>query len=60
MQVFSCEYCEILKNTYFEEHLPTATFLHGAIARDFETCDFKKLYYDPRIIYKKTDEWYIE
>ena len=23
-EVFSCEYCEILKNTYFEEDLPTA------------------------------------
>ena len=23
-QVFSCEYCEIFKNTYFEEHLRTA------------------------------------
>ena len=23
MQVFSCEYCEIFKNIYFEEHLPT-------------------------------------
>ena len=23
-QVFSCEYCEILKNTYFEKHLRTA------------------------------------
>ena len=22
-QVFSCEYCEIFKNTYIEEHLPT-------------------------------------
>ena len=22
-QVFSCELCEILKSTYFEEHLPT-------------------------------------
>ena len=22
-QVFSCEYCEIFKNTYFEKHLPT-------------------------------------
>ena len=21
--MFSCKYCEILKNTYFEEHLPT-------------------------------------
>ena len=24
-QLFSCEYCEISKNTYFEEHLRTAT-----------------------------------
>ena len=23
-QVLSCEYCEIFKNTYFEEHLQTA------------------------------------
>ena len=23
-QVFSCEYCEIFKNIYFEEHLRTA------------------------------------
>ena len=23
-QVFSCEFCEIFKNTYFEEHLQTA------------------------------------
>ena len=29
-QVFSCEICEISKNTYFEEHLRTAAFvLHG-------------------------------
>ena len=24
MQIFSCEYCEISKDTCFEEHLPTA------------------------------------
>ena len=23
-QILSCEYCETFKNTYFEEHLPTA------------------------------------
>ena len=23
-QVFSCEYCKIFKNIYFEEHLPRA------------------------------------
>ena len=27
-QVFSCEYCEIFKNSYFEEHLRMATFVH--------------------------------
>ena len=25
-QVFSCEFCEICKNTYFAEHLQTAAF----------------------------------
>ena len=24
--VFSCQYCEIFKNTFFEEHLPMAGF----------------------------------
>ena len=24
LQVFSCEFCEIFKNTYFEKHLQTA------------------------------------
>ena len=26
-QVFPCEYCEIFKFTYFEEHLGTAVFV---------------------------------
>ena len=26
--VFSCEYCENLKNTYFEEHLGMAASVH--------------------------------
>ena len=26
-QVFSCKYCEIFKNTYFEEHLRTAIII---------------------------------
>ena len=29
-QVFSCEYCQIFKNTYFEEPLRTAAFLENA------------------------------
>ena len=28
-QVFSCEYCEIFNNYYFEEHLRAAAFEHG-------------------------------
>ena len=26
--LFSCEYCKIFKNTYFEEHLQTVAFVH--------------------------------
>ena len=40
--MFSCEYCEILKNTYSQEHLPTTIFLYGAVAHDPETYDFMK------------------
>ena len=29
-QIFSCEYCEIFKNTFFEEHLRTAAFDGGS------------------------------
>ena len=29
-QVFSCETCEIFKNTYFEEHLGTTTSMTAA------------------------------
>ena len=25
-QLLSCEYCEIFKKAYFEEHIPTAAF----------------------------------
>ena len=28
-QVFSCEFCEIFKNTYFVEHLQTAAFVRS-------------------------------
>ena len=30
--VFSCEYCEIFKNTYSEEHLPKAASIHTYIS----------------------------
>ena len=26
--MFSCKICEIFKNTYFEEHLPTDAFIN--------------------------------
>ena len=29
IQVFSCEYCKIFKNTYFEEHLQMAALVCG-------------------------------
>ena len=28
-QVFSCEICEIFKDTYFEDYLRTTTFKHS-------------------------------
>ena len=36
LQVFSCEYCAILKNIYFEEHLCTAAFNYDNWAMFFE------------------------
>ena len=30
-QVFSCEYCETVKNTYFEEYLRTTASVYHAI-----------------------------
>ena len=33
-QVFPCEYCEIFKKTYFEEHLPTAASVQFNIVGD--------------------------
>ena len=45
--MFSCEYCEILKKTYFQGHLGTTTFLYVAVAPDSEAYDFTGLYYDP-------------
>ena len=30
-QVFSCEYCKIFKNTYFEEHLRTAASIKNKL-----------------------------
>ena len=28
---FSCDYCEIFKNTYFEEHLRTAAIVYSEV-----------------------------
>ena len=35
--VFSCEYCEIFKNTYFEEHLQTAASFCLKITKELRT-----------------------
>ena len=40
-QVTSCEYCEIYKDTYFEEHLPRAASVYGTkILISIENCFF--------------------
>ena len=31
--MFSCEYCEIVKNNYFEEHLQTAVSVYKQMRR---------------------------
>ena len=45
--MFSCEYCEIFKNTYFEEHLRTAasevTLRSDCLGRSFWTVAFKTI-----------------
>ena len=33
--MFLCEYCKILKNTYFEEHLQTADFEFISTSKNF-------------------------
>ena len=39
-KVFSCEYCEVFKNTYFENHLKTAAFepVLGILEKFSEKC----------------------
>ena len=32
-QVFSCEYCEIFKNTYFEKHLQTTASVDSKVTK---------------------------
>ena len=32
-QMFSCKFCEIFKDAYFEEHLRTAAFKYGTMKR---------------------------
>ena len=39
-QVFSCEYCAMLKKTYFEEHLCTAACNYGNLAMFFEKISY--------------------
>ena len=38
--MFSCEYCAILKKTYFEEHLWTGASSYGNFAMFFEKICF--------------------
>ena len=36
-QVFSCEFYQNFKNTYFEEHLPTAAFYSQVVNKNGST-----------------------
>ena len=42
-QVFSCEFCEISKNTFFTEHLRTTISVYGCVKDDKE-CLLNNLY----------------
>ena len=39
--MFFCEYCEIFKNIYFVEHLPTAAFVLGTHAIEYQNINEK-------------------
>ena len=43
-QVFSCEFCEISKNTFFAEHFraTTAAMIQSVYVCNFAFCDFNK------------------
>ena len=54
--MFSCEYCEVFKNTYFEEHLPTAASVQSNIVSDKKT---KKKYIQANVLHKFISHfWY--
>ena len=48
-QAFSCEFCEISKNTFFTEHLWTAASAHGYFC-DNETNSFTVLGGSPELL----------
>ena len=50
-QVFSCEYCEIFKDTYFEEHVHMAAsneyekgYLMFSVEKDLQVCCNQELH----------------
>ena len=42
-KVFSCDYWEIFKNTYFEEHLRTAASVHSEDLLKYKNCVVKNM-----------------
>ena len=42
-QVFSCDYCEIFKNSYFEEHLRTAASVYSEDLLKYNYCVIKNM-----------------
>ena len=43
-QLFSCDYCKIRKNTYFEKYLRTAAFVSCFVLKLHDECFSRKIY----------------
>ena len=65
-QVFYCEYCEIFKNTYFEEHLPSAASVTSLftwnicafLPAKYYRCKFLSVWCTQRAIYSPAQRFF--
>ena len=57
LQVFSCDYWDILKNTYFEKHLRTAASVYSKDLLKYKNCVIKNMlperFWDRFWVYKE-------
>ena len=49
----SCDYCEILKTTYFEEHLRTAASVYSNDLLKYKNCVIKNMLPERFCVYKE-------